>query len=140
MFSPCFPIAKPKMNRKLISSNSDFEKTCGYSRAVVDGDYVFVSGTTGYDYAAMTISDDVATQAEQCFRNIEGVLIEAGSCIGNIVRITYILPDRDDFESCWPVLNKWLGSVRPAATMFEARLMNDSMKIEVQVTARINTN
>ena len=128
------------MNRKLISSNSEFEKTCGYSRAVVDGDYVFVSGTTGYDYATMAISEDVAAQAEQCFRNIEGVLAEAGSSIGNIVRATYILPDRDDFETCWPVMNKWLGSVRPAATMFEARLMNDSMKIEIQVTARINTN
>jgi len=128
------------MNRKLISSNSKFEQTCGYSRAVVDGDYVFVSGTTGYDYAAMTISDDVTEQAEQCFRNIERVLAEAGSSMANIVRITYILPDRDDFEPCWPVLNQWLGSVRPAATMFEARLMNDSMKIEIQVTARLNAS
>jgi len=127
------------MNRRLISSNSEFEKTCGYSRAVVDEDYVFVSGTTGYDYAAMTISDDVADQAEQCFRNIQSVLIEAGSDMKNIVRVTYILPDRDDFEHCWPVLNKWLGSVRPAATMYEARLMNDSMKIEIQVTARLKT-
>jgi len=127
------------MNRKLISSNSEFEKTCGYSRAVVDGDYVFVSGTTGYDYAKMSISDEVAEQAEQCFRNIEGVLAEAGSSMANIVRITYILPTRDDFEACWPALNRWLGSVRPAATMFEARLMNDSMKIEMQVTARLNS-
>jgi enamine deaminase RidA (YjgF/YER057c/UK114 family) len=128
------------MNRKLISSHSAFEETCGYSRAVIDGDYVFISGTTGYDYATMTISDEVSTQAEQCFRNIEGVLIEAGSSVDNIVRITYILPDRDDFEACWPVLNRWLGSVRPAATMFEARLMNDEMKIEIQVTARIGAS
>jgi len=126
------------MNRRLISSNSEFEKTCGYSRAVVDGDYVFISGTTGYDYATMTISGDVAIQAEQCFRNIAKVLSEAGSSVGNIVRITYILPNRDDFEACWPVLNRWLGTVRPAATMFEARLLNDEMKIEIQVTARVN--
>lgn len=127
------------MTRKLISSNSDFEKKFGYSRAVVDGEYVFVSGTTGYNYAKMSINDDVASQAEQCFKNIESVLTEAGSCVRNIVRITYILPDRDDFELCSPVLNGWLGSVRPAATMFEARLLNDSMKIEIQVTARINS-
>jgi len=128
------------MNRRLISSHSEFEETCGYSRAVVDGDYVFISGTTGYDYAAMTISADVATQADQCFRNIASVLREAGSAVSNIVRVTYILPNRDDFEACWPVLNHWLGSVRPAATMFEARLMNDDMKIEIQVTARLNAS
>ena len=124
------------MTRKLISSGSEFEKKAGYSRAVVDGDYVFVSGTTGYDYSTMTISPDVAEQAEQCFVNIRQALHEAGSSIGEIVRVTYILPDRDDFEPCWPVLNRWLGGVRPAATMFEARLVNDEMKIEIQVTAR----
>lgn len=126
------------MKRRLISSGSEFEKKVGYSRAVVDGAYVFVSGTTGYDYASMTISDDVTVQAEQCLSNIQQVLLEAGSGMENIVRVTYILPDRDDFEACWPVLNKWLGTARPAATMFEARLLNDAMKIEIQVTARLN--
>lgn len=126
------------MKRRLISSGSEFEKAVGYSRAVIDGEYVFVSGTTGYDYGNMTISDDVAEQTEQCLRNIESVLNDAGSSISDIVRVTYILPDRDDFEACWPVLNKWLGDVRPAATMFESRLLNDAMKIEIQVTARIH--
>ncbi len=126
------------MSRRLISSGSDFEQKIGYSRAVVDGDYVFVSGTTGYDYSTMTISDDVAEQANQCFKNISAVLEEAGSSVSNIVRITYILPNREDFEPCWPVLSEWVGDVRPAITMFESRLMTDEMKIEVQVTARLS--
>ncbi|GAA6134301.1 hypothetical protein NBRC116188_10900 [Oceaniserpentilla sp. 4NH20-0058] len=124
------------MSRKLISSGSDFENQIGYSRAVVDGDYVFVSGTTGYQYDAMTISDDVVEQAEQCFVNIQNVLAEAGSDISDIVRATYIFPNRDDFKACWPVFKKWLGEVKPAAMMFEARLMNDDMKVEIQVTAK----
>lgn len=128
------------MSRKLISSGSEFERKIGYSRAVVDGAYVFVSGTTGYDYSNMTISDDVSVQTDQCLKNIESVLKEAGSDIANIVRITYILPDRDDFELCWPVLNKWFGDIRPAATMFESRLLKDEMKIEIQVTARVNVH
>ncbi len=124
------------MGRKLISSGSEFESKIGYSRAVLDGEFVFVSGTTGYDYQNMTISDRVAEQADQCFRNIQQALREAGSTVEDIVRVTYILPDRDDFESCWPVFEKWLGAVRPAATMIEARLLKDEMKIEIQVTAR----
>jgi enamine deaminase RidA (YjgF/YER057c/UK114 family) len=124
------------MSRKLISSGSEFESKICYSRAVVDGDYVFVSGTTGYDYKKMSISEDVVEQAEQCFKNIEIALIKAGSSITDIVRITYILPNRNDFESCWPVFKKWLDSVRPAATMFEAGLLGKEMKIEIQVTAR----
>ncbi|MBX3707195.1 MAG: RidA family protein [Pseudomonadales bacterium] len=122
--------------RQLISSGSEFEQRIGYSRAVVDGDYVFVSGTTGYDYRTMHISSDVVEQAEQCFRNIEAALAEAGSGIERIVRVTYILPDRADFEPCWPVLARWLGNVRPAATMLVAGLMDEAMKIEIQVTAR----
>ena len=127
-----------KMPRKLISSGSEFESKMAYSRAVDDGDYVFVSGTTGYNYETMSISEDISEQTNQCFINIEKVLQEAGSSIDNIVRVTYILPNRDDFEPCWPVLRKWLGDIRPAATMFEARLLNDEMKIEIQVTARKN--
>jgi enamine deaminase RidA (YjgF/YER057c/UK114 family) len=124
------------LTRKLISSDSDFEEKIGYSRAVVDDDYVFVSGTSGYNYQEMSISEDVAEQAEQCFRNIEIALKEAGSSIKDIVRIIYILPNKKDFEPCWPVFTKWLGSVRPAATMFEAGLLSEDMKIEIQVTAR----
>lgn len=123
--------------RRLISSGSEFERRIGYSRAVVDGDYVFVSGTTGYDYRTMRISSDVTEQAEQCFRNIEAALAEASSGIERIVRVTYILPDRADFEPCWPVLARWLGNVRPAATMLVAGLMDEAMKIEIQVTARV---
>jgi enamine deaminase RidA (YjgF/YER057c/UK114 family) len=126
------------MPRKLISTGSEFEKRAGYSRAVVEGGFVFVSGTTGYDYRTMKISDNVIEQAEQCFVNIRHALQQAGSSIDHIVRVTYILPDRDDFESCWPVLEKWLGDARPAATMFEARLLNDQIRIEIQVTARIS--
>ena len=125
------------MTRKLISSGSEFEAKIGYSRAVVDGGFVFVAGTTGYDYDTMTVSDDVTEQANQCFVNIEKALKEAGSSIGNIARVTYIMANRDDFEPCWPVFSKWLGDVRPAATVFEARLLDDAMKIEVQVTAKL---
>ncbi len=124
------------MNRTLISSGSEFESKIGYSRAVVDGDYIFVSGTTGYNYQDMSISENVAEQTEQCFQNIEKTLKEAGSSIKNIVRVTYILPNKKDFEPCWPIVLKWLGSVRPAATMFEAGLINEDIKIEIQVTAR----
>jgi enamine deaminase RidA (YjgF/YER057c/UK114 family) len=124
------------VGRKLISSGSEFERTIGYSRAVVDGDFVFVSGTTGYDYATMRIPDSVVEQAEQCFVNVERALREAGSGMKDVVRVLYILPHRDDFQACWPVCAKWLGEVRPTATMIEARLMNDAMKIEIEVTAR----
>lgn len=125
------------MARKLISSDSVFESRIGYSRAVVDGDYVFVSGTTGYDYQTMSISSDVVQQAEQCFRNIETALVAAGSSLQNIVRIRYLFPDRADFEPCWPVFQKYLGTVRPAATMLVAGLLDDAMKLEIEVTARI---
>ena len=126
------------MNRKLISSGSDFEKKIGYSRAVVDGRYVFVSGITGYDYTAMTISDDLVEQAEQCFKNIEKTLLEAGSSLDRVVRVRYIFPNRSDFEPCWPVFKKYLGEIRPAATMIVAGLLNDKMKLEIEVTARVS--
>ncbi len=124
------------MTRRLISNGSEFEEKFGYSRAVVDDDMIFVSGTTGYDYTKMTISDDVVEQANQCFINIEEVLQQAGGAIADIVRVTYILPNRDDFFECLPIFQKWLGQVRPAATMFVAGLVNDDMKIEIQVTAK----
>lgn len=123
------------MERRLISSGSSFEAQIGYSRAVVAGDWVFVSGTTGFDYAAMTIADDVAAQAEQCLRNIDAALREAGASIADVVRVHYILPDAAQFEATWPVLQRWFGVVRPAATMLSAGLADPRMKIEIEVTA-----
>jgi enamine deaminase RidA (YjgF/YER057c/UK114 family) len=124
------------MARKLVSSGSRFEAEIGYSRAVVDGDWIFVSGTTGFDYATMTISDDVVAQCEQAMRNIEAALKEAGASMGDVVRATYILPRREDFERCWPVLKRYLGGVRPAATMIQAGLADPRILIEIEVTAR----
>ena len=126
------------MSRKHISSGSEFESKIGYSRAVVDGDYVFVSGTTGYDYETMSISSDPVEQADQCFKNIEKALIQAGSSIDNIVRVHYIYPNKLDFEPCWPVFKKYLINAKPAATMFIAGLLDDAMKLEIEVTARRN--
>lgn len=123
------------MQRRLISSGSVFEKKVGYSRAVVAGDMIFVAGTTGYDYESMEISEDVATQAEQCIRNIEKALIEADASLKDLVRVTYILPDAGDFEACWPVLKKYFGNIRPAATMISAGLADEKMKIEIEATA-----
>ena len=124
------------MPRRLISSGSPFEAQIGYSRAVADGDWVFVSGTTGYDYQSMTISDDVARQAEQCLKNISWALEQAGASMADVVRVTYVLPKAEDFEACWPVLRKYFGEVRPAAMMIEARLLDPKMKIEIEVTAK----
>jgi enamine deaminase RidA (YjgF/YER057c/UK114 family) len=121
--------------RRLISSGSKFEAEIGYSRAVVQGGWCFVAGTTGFDYATMTISDDIAEQAEQTFKNIEAALQQAGFAMGDVVRVHYILPHADDFPATWPVLKKWFGDVRPAATMFEAGLADKRMKIEIEVTA-----
>ena len=122
--------------RRLISSGSTFERDMGYSRAVVDGDWIFVSGTTGFDYTKMTISENVVEQAEQCFLNIAKALNEAGAGLSDVVRVRYILPRVADFEPCWPVLRKYLGAIRPAATMIEAGLSDPRMKIEIEVTAR----
>lgn len=123
------------MSKKLISTNSDFENKIGYSRAVVQGNWIFVSGTTGYNYNNMTINDNVVIQAEQCFINIIEALNLANASLNDVVRVTYILPNVDDFEKCWSVLNKYLGQIKPAATMFSAGLANPKMKIEIQVTA-----
>jgi enamine deaminase RidA (YjgF/YER057c/UK114 family) len=122
--------------RQLISSGSSFETEIGYSRAVVDGDWVFLSGTTGFDYSTMTIADDVVAQAAQCLRNIDGALAEAGARCADIVRVRYILPRVEDFQPCWPVLRRYFGEVRPAATMIAAGLTDPRMKIEIEVTAR----
>jgi enamine deaminase RidA (YjgF/YER057c/UK114 family) len=121
--------------RRLISSGSTFERDIGYSRAVVQGDWVFVSGTTGFDYATMTIAEGVDAQAEQCMKNIEAALTDAGASLADVVRVHYILPKAADFPPCWPVLRKYFGEVRPAATMIEAGLADPRMRIEIEVTA-----
>ncbi|HWT17050.1 MAG TPA: RidA family protein [Patescibacteria group bacterium] len=123
------------MDRTLISSGSTFEQQIGYSRAVVVGDWVFVSGTSGFDYATMTISDDIAAQTEQCLKNIDAALQQAGSSLKDVVRVTYVLPDAASFEQCWPALRKAFGDVRPAAMMIAAGLADPGMKIEIEVTA-----
>lgn len=124
------------MARRLISSGSPFEQEIGYSRAVVDGDWVFVAGTTGFDYATMRISEDVGEQAEQCLRNIATALQAAGATLADVVRVTYIVPDASDFPPCWPALRQAFGEIRPAATMIAAGLADPRMKIEIEVTAR----
>lgn len=124
------------MNRQLISSGSTYEREIGYSRAVVDGDWIFVSGTTGFDYQSMTISDNLLEQTEQCLRNIKSALEQGGASFADVVRVTYILPQASDFPACWPVLRKYFGDVRPAATMISAGLADPRMRIEIEVTAR----
>jgi enamine deaminase RidA (YjgF/YER057c/UK114 family) len=122
--------------RRLISSGSRFEHEMAYSRAVVDGDWVFVAGTTGFDYEAMSISDDIVQQTEQCFKNIQGALRQAGAELADVVRVNYILPNAQRFAECWPVMRKYLGEIRPAGTMICAGLVDPRMLIEIEVTAR----
>ena len=124
------------MARRLISSGSTFEADIGYSRAVVDGEWVFVSGTTGFDYTKMEIPEGIVAQAEQCFRNIEAALREAGASLADVVRVVYVVPQASEFEQTWPVLRKYFGEVRPAAMMISAGLADARMKIEIEVTAR----
>jgi enamine deaminase RidA (YjgF/YER057c/UK114 family) len=127
------------MTRRLISSGSQFERDIGYSRAVVDGDWIFVSGTTGFNYETMAISDNLLDQTDQCLKNIQAALVEAGADFADVVRVMYILPDAARFPDCWPILRKYLGTVRPAATMIAAGLSDPRMQIEIQVTARKRT-
>jgi enamine deaminase RidA (YjgF/YER057c/UK114 family) len=123
------------VTRRLISSGSTFERDMAYSRAVVDGDWIHVSGTTGFDYETMTLADDVVAQAEQAFANIEAALAEAGASLADVVRVRYLLLSREDFEPCWPVLRRAFGDVRPAATMQVCGLSDPRMRIEIEVTA-----
>lgn len=123
------------MARRLISSGSTFEAQIGYSRAVVDGEWIFVSGTTGFDYAAMTLPEGLLEQTEQALRNIEAALARAGASLRDVVRVTYILPDGAQFPQCWPVLRRYFGDIRPAATMISAGLVDPKIRIEIEVTA-----
>jgi enamine deaminase RidA (YjgF/YER057c/UK114 family) len=122
--------------RKLISSGSTFEKIAGYSRAVVEGDWIFVAGTTGFDYAEMTIADDVIAQARQAFRNIEAALAEAGGTLADVVRVRYYIVNPKDWDLLYPVFGEVFGEIRPASTAIIAGLVDKRMKIEIEVTAR----
>lgn len=128
-------MAPNKAGRRKISQGSTFEKQIGYSRAIVDGNWVFVAGTTGYDYATMTISDDIVAQVEQTIANIDAALREAGANADDVVRVRYLLPDATDFEVCWPTLRAYFGEAAPAATMMVVGLADPAMKIEIEVTA-----
>ncbi len=121
--------------RYRISSGSSFEEQIGYSRAVVHGDWVFVSGTTGFDYSKMTIADDIESQTKQCLENIKAALTQAGASLADVVRVTYVLPDADQFPRCWPILKEYFGEIRPAAMMISAGLADPRMQIEIEVTA-----
>jgi len=123
------------MKRLWITSGSIYEEQIGYSRAVVAGDWVFVSGTTGFDYATMTIADDLVAQTEQCFHNIATALAQVGCTLDDVVRVNYVLPDGRDFEACWPLLRKHFGKAKPAAMVITAGLLDPRMKIEIEVTA-----
>lgn len=125
------------MTRRLISSGSRFEAEIGYSRAVVDGDWIFVSGCTGYDYATMTLPDGIVAQCEQAMRNLRDALGQAGASLADVVRVRYILPRREDFEACWPVLREAFAQARPAATMIQAGLIDEASLIEIEATARL---
>ena len=123
------------MARRLISSGSTFEVQIGYSRAVVDGEWIFVSGTTGYDYTKMIMPEGLLEQTEQAFANIESALAKAGASLRDVVRVTYILPNGAEFPQCWPILRKYFGDIRPASTMISAGLADPKMRIEIEVTA-----
>lgn len=125
------------MARRLISTGSPFEETIGYSRAVVCDGWVFVAGTTGYDYATMTMPEDVADQCRNALNTIARALAEAGASLNDVVRVRYILPDPADWPACWPVVSETFAQARPAATMISAALQEPEMKIEIEVTARL---
>jgi enamine deaminase RidA (YjgF/YER057c/UK114 family) len=125
------------MPRRLISTGSPFEKTAGYSRAVIDGDFAFVAGTTGYDYDTMTMPADVTSQTRNCFKTIEAALKEGGFAMTDIVRATYYLTDVRDADAHFSVCGEVLGEIRPAATMLVvAGLLKPEMKVEIEITAK----
>ena len=124
------------MTRKLISSGSPFEKKAGYSRAVVEDEWVFVAGTTGFDYSAMSISKDLAEQVHQTFRNIGSALEKAGATLADVVRANYIVPNAKDWPEIVPILGHYFGEIRPASTAIIAGLIDPRMRIEIEVTAR----
>jgi enamine deaminase RidA (YjgF/YER057c/UK114 family) len=128
------------MSRRLISTGSPFEKAAGYSRAVIDGDFAFVSGTTGYDYATMTMPADVTSQTRNCFKTIEAALKDGGFAMADIVRATYYITDLADADAVLAVCGEKLGDIRPAATLLiVAGLYKPEMKVEIEITAKRRT-
>ena len=125
------------MPRRLISTGSPFEAQIGYSRAVLQDGWVFVAGTTGYDYSTMTMPPDVVTQCRNALETISRALKEAGASLDDVVRVRYIVPDPADWPACWPITSEAFARARPAATMISAALQNPEMKIEIEVTARV---
>lgn len=134
------PGGAPKYHRQMterqrISQGSTFEEQVGYSRAVVDGRWVFVAGTTGFDYSTMSISDDFVAQVDQTLANIDDALVRAGASADDVVRVTYLVTDVDEFELAWPSLRQFFGVARPAATLMQVGLMDPRVRIEIEVTA-----
>jgi len=125
--------------RVRISSGSSFEKIAGYSRMVVDGDWIFVSGTSGFDYSTMTVSDDAAEQTHQCFKNIQAALAQAGSSLDDVVRVTYLMSEASLFEQLAPIFGEYLGNARPACTAMVVGMVDTRMKIEIEVTVKKQT-
>lgn len=132
-------VREQRMDRHHISSGSPFEADIGYSRAVVCDGWVFVAGTTGYDYASMTMPESVETQCANALATIRRALAKAGASLDDVVRVRYILPDAADWPACWPLTRAAFGEARPAATMITAGLQEPEMKIEIEVTARLPT-
>lgn len=124
------------MGRILITSGAKSEEQMGFSRAVMDGGWIFVSGTGGYDYSTQSIAEDAADQTEQAMKNIDAALKQGESSLSDVVRVTCIVANVDDANRCWTVVRKYLGEVRPAATLFAAALADPRMKVEIEVTAR----
>jgi enamine deaminase RidA (YjgF/YER057c/UK114 family) len=129
------PVSFPTYEAQAHQLRLDLRARDRYSRAVAQGDWVFVSGTTGFDYSTMTLADGIQAQTEQCLKNIESALQQAGSSLKDVVRVTYVLPDAKEFPQCWPILRKYFGEVRPAAMMISANLLDPRMRIEIEVTA-----
>ena len=128
------------MSRRLISTGSPFEKAAGFSRAVIDGDFAFVSGTTGYDYTTMTMPGDVTSQTRNCFKTIEAALKDGGFAMADIVRATYYITGPSDADAVLAICGENLGDIRPAATLLVvAGLLKPEMKVEIEVTAKRRT-
>ncbi len=125
------------MTRRHLQSGSTFETEIGYARAVVDGDWVFVSGCTGFDYSSMTLARGIEAQTEQTLRNVQSALTAAGARMTDVVRVRYLLPDRDDFPACWPILRRYFAEAPPAATMMQVGLLDPRILIEIEVTAKV---
>lgn len=125
------------MTVQYISTGSLFEEQIGYSRAVVADGWIFVAGTTGYDYASMTMPGTIEEQTANALATIAKALVQAGSGLDHVVRVNYIVPDPNEWPACWPLTSKAFATAKPAATMISAQLQNAEMKIEIEVTARL---